>query len=211
MPRIKETTFYTFDELSDSAKERARDWWRNASAEDNDFAESVIEDAAECLLILGIDVRQRTARLMGGGTRQEPAVYWSGFSYQGDGACFECSYSYRIGSTGQIRAHAPLDTELHRIADGLRAVQRPYFFTLTAGARHTGRDVGAESVSIDVESERRRVTEEDEETVKDLLRDCMHWIYRNLEREYEYRNSDEQVDESIRANEYEFDEGGHQI
>ena len=32
--RIKETKVYQFDELSDKAKEKARDWWREASAGD---------------------------------------------------------------------------------------------------------------------------------------------------------------------------------
>jgi hypothetical protein len=36
----------------------------------------------------------------------------------------------------------------------------------------------------------------------------MRWIYRQLEREYEWLMSDEQVDESIRINEYEFTEEG---
>lgn len=36
----------------------------------------------------------------------------------------------------------------------------------------------------------------------------MRWIYRSLEAEYEYRQSDAVVDEDIRANEYEFTEGG---
>ena len=34
MARIKQTTVYQFDELSDAAKEKARDWYREASADD---------------------------------------------------------------------------------------------------------------------------------------------------------------------------------
>lgn len=38
---------YTFDELTDRAKETARDWWRDREMRsgDNFFAEAVIEDA----------------------------------------------------------------------------------------------------------------------------------------------------------------------
>lgn len=36
----------------------------------------------------------------------------------------------------------------------------------------------------------------------------MRWIYRALEAEYEYQDSDGQVDETIKANEYEFEEDG---
>jgi len=36
----------------------------------------------------------------------------------------------------------------------------------------------------------------------------MRWVYRALEQEYEYQTANEQVDDSIRANEYEFTETG---
>jgi hypothetical protein len=40
------------------------------------------------------------------------------------------------------------------------------------------------------------------------MRDFADWIYRQLESEYDYANSDESVDENILCNEYEFDENG---
>ena len=36
----------------------------------------------------------------------------------------------------------------------------------------------------------------------------MLWIYRQLEKEYDYRNADEQLDDGIRCNEYLFTETG---
>jgi hypothetical protein len=47
-----------------------------------------------------------------------------------------------------------------------------------------------------------------EDDVTELMRDFARWIYRALEREYDYQNSDEAVDEMIRANGYEFEEDG---
>ena len=44
--------------------------------------------------------------------------------------------------------------------------------------------------------------------MRDALRSFADWIYRQLEKEYEFNMSDENVDESIRINEYEFDETG---
>lgn len=206
MARIKEKTVYQFDELSDSAKERARDWFRQGMEFDGEY---ILEDATTCLAILGIDVRQRRVNLIGGGTRMEPAIYYSGFSSQGDGACFECSYSYAKDSARKIREHAPQDTVLHGIADGLGDVQRPHFYKLSATSRHTGHYSHSHSTTIDVDCDcPRGVSDEDSETVRELLRDCMNWIYHSLEKEYEYRTSDEAVDEDIRANEYEFDEDG---
>jgi hypothetical protein len=37
----------------------------------------------------------------------------------------------------------------------------------------------------------------------------MRWVYRRLEAEYNWLQADEQVDESIRCNEYTFDEDGN--
>jgi len=50
------TTVYQFDELSDKAKEKARDWWRNGDI-DFDWADNMIEDAKMIgLEITGFDV-----------------------------------------------------------------------------------------------------------------------------------------------------------
>ena len=39
----------------------------------------------------------------------------------------------------------------------------------------------------------------------DLMRDFARWIYRGLEAEYDYRLSDENIDERIGDGEYQFD------
>ena len=48
----------------------------------------------------------------------------------------------------------------------------------------------------------------DGDDASQIVSDFAGWIYRRLEQEYEYQMSDECVDEGIRVNEYEFDEGG---
>lgn len=47
-----------------------------------------------------------------------------------------------------------------------------------------------------------------EEELERLMRTFADWIYDGLRQEYDYRMSDESVDDSIRANEYEFTETG---
>src|SRR4051812_1298003 len=93
MPHDKTLTVYTFDELDEPAKERARDWMRELEAQDFD-PDYVLEDAATVCDILGIVLKSRTVSLMGGGTRQKPTFWYSGFGSQGDGACFEGTYYY---------------------------------------------------------------------------------------------------------------------
>lgn len=209
MPRTKTTTVYAFDELDDRAKERARDWMRAIEASDCDL-DHVLDDAAIICELLGICLTTRTVRLMGGGTRREPVIYYSGFYAQGDGACFEGSYSYAPGASAKIRAHAPNDVTLHRIADILRTIQRRHFYRLEATLGHRGHSYHEHSVTIDVADNRHvyRSIGSASEAVADALRDLMSWIYRQLEAEYAYRLADDQIDDLIRANDYEFTADG---
>ena len=112
--RVIQTTVYQYDELSDKAKAKARDWYRQAGDGDNYFSESVIEDASKIAGLLGIELKQREIRTMGGNTRQEPAISWSGFSQQGDGASFEGKLvSLETGTALQrVTDYAPQDETL---------------------------------------------------------------------------------------------------
>ena len=209
MAREVTSTVYTFDELSDSAKERARDWWRECENQDFDTS-FMYEDFEQVAKILGITFDTRPVKLMGGGTRYESKIYWSGFSSQGDGACFEGSYEYNLDCARKIRQHAPQDAKLHAIADGLVAIQKKHFYKITAKVKHgRGNYYHAYSMDVDVYKGDYETDAETAETVTELMRDFANWMYRQLERNYEYRMEDEQVDENIRANEYEFDEQGH--
>ena len=151
---------------------------------------------------------------MGGGTRQEPCIWFRGFWSQGDGACFEAGYSYRKHAPRRIREYAPQDTELHRIADALQAIQRPNFYQLRADASHRGLYYHEYCMSISVERDSptwQDMTADAEETIIEALRDLARWLYRQLEREYDYLSSDEVVDETIAANEYTFTEAGRRF
>jgi hypothetical protein len=206
MPHPQTKTLYYFAELNDKAKERARDWWREAEGRsgDQDWAEYIIEDAETIAGLLGIELQYPT-----GGKTRTPAIYWRGFSSQGDGACFVGKYSYAKSCVKNVIAHAPQDADLRSIAVNLQAWQRPHFYKLYATVTHTGHYSHEYSVTIDVDTDGRRLL--DDETIKgisDELRAFMRWIYRSLEREYDYHLSDEHVDESIIANEYEFTEDG---
>lgn len=194
MSTIIETTVYAFDELSEEAKEKARNWLREGNCEDSFWHECVIDDAKECGKIIGIDIDH---------------IYFRGFWSQGDGACFEGSYRYQKGAAKAIRAHAPQDKELHAIADRLQATQRPAFYGLTAAVKHHGHYYHEHCTTIDVhDADGYNVGGDSEEDIMDILRDFMRWIYKRLEAEWEYQNADEQVDESIRINEYTFTEEG---
>lgn len=206
MPRTKTITLYRFNELSDKAKARARTWYRDASAGDNYFAEPVIEKAVCMAGIIGIDIQTHAVKLRNGTTRRDPSIWWSGFYSQGDGASFEGSYLYRKGAHRRIREEAPTDTELHRITDELCSVQKRYNYSLTASVTHRGHY--SHKIQIDRNSGPNEINGDDMKAVEELLRAFMRWIYQQLQAAYKYENADAQIDETIRANEYEFDVDG---
>ena len=210
MPEIVETTVYRLDELSDDGKEKARAWYRQGSF-DHDWFEFVFDDFERVCEILGVRLRTRAVPLYGGGTRQKPCIFFSGFWSQGDGASFEGSYSHAKGSARQIRDYAPKDGELHRIADALQAIQRRNFYQLHATISHRGRHCHEYSMAISVGRDSpvyQDMTADAEDDVTEALRDLARWLYRQLEREYEYQTSDKVVDETIVANEYTFTASG---
>jgi len=208
--RTESVRIYEFDELDDSTKTRAIEDYR-VHGIDHDWHEATIDMLAEIADWLGIDTRVRRVKLMNGNTRLDPAIGYSGFWSQGDGAHFEGTYEYSRGALKRIRTECPQDTELHRIASELQELQRPYFYSLCASVNHSGFYQHENCTIIDVYSDVRDVDADTVNEVQTLLRDFMRWMYRTLEREYEYQTSDEYISEIIRANEYEFYADGSMV
>lgn len=199
-----------FSELSDAAKEKAREWWRQSESELFDGLECMTDDFETIAEILGIRFETRSIPLMSGKTRQEARIWYSGFYSQGDGACFDARYSYAKGCAKKIRAYAPQDTLLHRIADELQAVQSSAFYRLKASTKHSGHYYHSGCMKVDVSrSDDKDVTSKQYDGIKSALRLFADWIYRQLKDDYEYRMSDESVDESITCNGYTFDKTGN--
>ena len=210
MPRIIETTVYTIDELSDAAKENARIWYRDQGLHD-EWYDFVYDDFETICRIIGVTLGTTPVRLYGGGTRDKPQVYFSGFWNQGDGASFAGRYSYARGATKAIRAHAPKDEELHRIADELQAVQRRNFFQLHSTIRQSGRYCHEYTMAIEVERDSptwQPITDGAEDAVIEALRDLARWLFRQLRSEYEHQTSDDAVDEIVSVNEWTFTADG---
>ena len=213
MPRIVETIVYPIEELPETAKESARAWYREACL-DHEWYDFVFEDFETICRILGIALRTSPVKLMGGGTREKPHVFFAGFSSQGDGASFEGQYSHARGAAKGIRAHAPQDTELHRIADALQEAQRRNFFQLHTTIRQRGNYCHEYGMAIEIERDSptwQPPTDGAEDTVIEALRDLARWLYRQLRSEYEHQTSDAVVDEAIAINELTFTAEGRRF
>lgn len=191
--RTETIEVFQFDELSDSAKEKAREWYREASAQD-EWWDCVTDDAKTIGALMGWDIDE---------------VYFSGFWSRGDGDCFIGRMGYAKGCAKAVKDYAPVDTELHRIAAEWQALQARHVYKVDAKVtKRDHRYAHENTVSFDVYRDGADATGELEDAVKEIGRDFMRWCYAQLEKEYEWLNADEQVDESIRTNEYEFTANG---
>jgi hypothetical protein len=207
MPRIVKITLYKFDELSDRAKEKARDWYREG-IESDEISGPVFEDAERIAAMLGIEFDQKSATTMGGASYTEPAIWWSGFSSQGDGACFEGRYAYAKGALAALKGYAPSDETLAGIAAALQQVQRANGYKLTATVKHSGHYYHPGCTAIEVMKGEDEADDAAAETVRAALRSFMDWIYKRLGENNDYLTSDEAIDESIEANDYDFEADG---
>lgn len=204
--RIQETTVYKFNELSDDAKQHALeklwdlnvyyDWW--------DF---LFDDAADIAEMFGLDLRQTRRERVDKTSYYKPTIYFSGFSSQGDGACFEGRYAYKKGGLKAVMDYAPKDEVLHRIVRDLQNLQAKNFFKVTFRTYHRGFYNHENCMHLD----NYEGCEQYEDDFLEVMRDFARWIYSRLEFEYDWLTSEEVILESIEANEYEFTEEGDLI
>jgi hypothetical protein len=171
-----------YTELNEAQKSQAIEKNRDWNTGDSYWNECTIEDAKEIGKLLGIDMEN---------------IFFSGFSSQGDGACFTGSFAYAKGMLKEIKSYAPLDTRLHAIARDMQELHRKNFYRSYGTISHRGHYYHERSMLVDVE------TQEDEWL--EVFADLALWIYRQLEKEYDYQSSDEAIAESIIANEMEFE------
>ena len=210
--RTQTTTVYKFDELSDEAKQAAIESARYADVEFFGWWDSSFDSFAEAADLFGLDIRQTRKSFADGGHRYDPTIYFSGFSSQGDGACFEGYYTYKKGALKATKQAFPGDSELLCIVRDLQTLQQRNFYQLTATTKHRGHynHSGCMDITVD-RADGKAFSGGDEESLKQLFRDFADWIYSHLEKEYDYLTSDESVAESLSANEVEFTEDGQTI
>lgn len=195
----KEIEAYDFAELSDSAKQAAMQWYCEGAC-DGFWSEFIIDDVKQIGQLIGFDIEN---------------IYYSGFSSQGDGACFTGSIKYRKGGASAVKAHAPRDTELHRIAREWQSLQKRNFYALRAQVAHRGHYQHEMCTVFDCEDTRHNYgclqNPDIEDEIKEIARDFMRWIYRTLESEYEYQTSEETISEACTANGWLFTAAGRII
>ncbi len=178
---------YSAAELEGRAKERALAWLREG-ATDYDWYDSVFEDAKKCAAILGIEIGD---------------IYFS----MDDGACFNGRFSYAKGWKKALKAYAPIDAELLRIGQELQGTQKPYLYNLSGTVDCNDRYKTTKAVFHWSDN----VPGDVEDKINRVFPDFAAWIYKNLQTEYDWLTSEEQLIETAKADGYAFDSEGRVV
>lgn len=173
---------YTFDELSEEARKKVLENLRDMNVDFVGWDECVLEDMKEQLEKAGF---------------MEPKIFYSGFSSQGDGACFDVSYidvDLIIANSG-VPEFAQLKGKL---VGGIKKNSYANHYS-HAGTRYVELDYD----DSDEEQDEELLTRLTEYVEQRRVEYCYD-IYNALGKEYDYQTSDEAVIEAIRINEYLF-------
>lgn len=200
-----ETGSYTFDQLSNEAKEHARCKERDHQSEfmDNDWADDMYDDFVERAKDLGIQIGARQRRTMNDSIVSYPDIAWSGFSSQGDGACLTGHYSCEPNAVKKTANECPKDATLLSIATELTTIQTCFKMehgdTISCNICRGGRYSHSGSMHLeDISIGDAFVPDDfDHRPLLDVLRRFADWIYRQLESQYDYLLSNECIDEQL--------------
>ena len=174
------TMVYSFNELSEEAQERALNAFRDVNVE-FDWWDGAYDTICTAGKLLGLDIDR---------------IHFDTDSY----CIFDADYEYVRGAVKAVKAEFPQNTDLHKIASELQALQKRHFYSLSCAVTK-GRTTNRYSCF--------RFGEDYEcEDLGDIIDDFAHWARILLRDEYEYLTSDEAVKEIIIINEYEFTEDG---
>lgn len=190
MPRIHETILYKFDELSSEAKERAI-----TSFQGDDYYlgyywyQDTINDFKTILELIGY---------------YNIECYFSGFHSQCDGACFSARFSREKRCLQKVKSYCPKEEEILNI---IEKIQSEIPLHEEYEIKHSGRYYHEYCTNVYYLGDNEKAEQLDERFLE-LSRQLMIILYKKLDDEYDYLNSDEAIIEHIKANNYEFTKDG---
>ena len=190
--RIEKRSYevYSFDELSEGAKTKALEHFRDINVEYDGWHDPIIEGAQEDLKAMGYE---------------DAKIFYSGFWSQGDGAIFTANVDITQWMKSQAKAvkkqYAELEPIMHLLSVGITQSGR-YSHEMTMQCE-VNTDAADDLNELD-----RILCNKLEDAILEDARSEARRIYKNLQTYYEELTSDDQVIEAIKANDYEFEKNG---
>jgi hypothetical protein len=187
------TTIYSFIELSPKAQEKALDNLRDINVEDQDWDDFVISDFKDTMFEQGYDGID---------------VQYSGFASQGDGVSFSADVDLQKWLDQRPQLKEKYAT-IYAYADDININITKARGFMSQYSMNVDNEVDWSGIDEDGKGE--EVAAQLQEVMDAILegaQDSAHQLYKDLEAEYDYQTSDEQVKENIEVSEQEFTEDG---
>lgn len=203
---MREITYklYQFKELAPDVQEKIIERSRDMNV-DYDWWRPTIDMLADMARVLGVHVSV---------SRNAPDIYFSGFNHQGSGACFEGSYEYEPQAISTIESEYPTNEQLKQIANQLDDIQKKCKGLACATVKKTTHQYSHErTVDIDTyldipmeppEDIEESMAREVNDDVSRALRELMRYMYRVIEEEHDYLQSDGCIRESLENDDTEY-------
>lgn len=221
---------FVFDQLSNAAKDRARDAYRNVDVR-NEWWDAVYEDAVTVAAMLGIDINIVSRKTTNGHVYNETDISFSGFCSQGDGCCFSgyLKIDDLKNCVAALKTHVGegTDEELFALAARGEAIYQRVVTRLVElrllgeyedGDAAPDGEVSLEDILHITGTERSYSTAvssdtsiEMEKLLDEYVANFASWIYKQLEAEHDYLTSDDHLDQWLSDSEKKFDEDGNEV
>lgn len=211
--KTKTITLYSFDELSDKAKQKAIENLYDLNV-DYEWWENTYDDFHSMAKYFGIDVDLKK-------------TWFTGFYQQGQGSAYTADVDV-IKLVACVKGHlwkeyAPKDTlSFYDVTPNIERVCKLISKDFIDGSCYveaTNRETSIKvSFDYDIYNTNERWDQEPanvlnaindlEILVSDVCKTLNDWFFKNLQTEYDYLTSEEAIIESIQANDYTFTEDG---
>lgn len=192
----KEYLVYNLDELSEEARRKALDDFKQGSAEYMNL-DCETGEMKRLLEMFGFN---------------DVNLYCSGFWSQGDGASFTGSYKHVAGGLNAVKKEFAGDwfKEVIEYLELLEAINKKCFYSLLYRIDSRGNYCHANTMTIQYIDDYRanRDFSKYEDDLLEYTRAIGNEFYSMLEKSYDYYLSDESLISNIEANENEFYEDG---
>ena len=192
----QEYTVYSLNELSEDARKKAIEDFRQGSSEYIDL-DCETSEMKRLLSMFGFN---------------DVNLYYSGFWSQGDGASFVGGYRHVAGGLKAVKEEfaGTYWADVIEYLELLEAINKKCFYSLLYRIDSRGNYCHANTMNINYIDDYRgnRDFSKYEDDLLEYVRGIGNTFYRMLEKAFDGYLSDEYLIENIEANEYEFYENG---
>lgn len=203
-----------FKELPFDIQQKVLNEYREGYELHSEWWSHVYDDFERMAEILGFSLKYKS--------KTERAVYFHGFSSQGDGASFEGKYKFSYAASSKIRSETD-DDDLWKIADELAVIQmkmrlHDFGFDQVEISTRSSTSCHSGNMTVDIlwdinwdDLRYEKMTDEICDEMTEISRRLADWLYKQLQAEHDYQYSDECIINYVNDPDHDYTEAGELI